>query len=373
MRRYSKLGLLILVQTVFTVALIFYFIYRPETVASTQLDFSHFRKDGRILIGYFHGGRTVMLYRTQVYGEFEKEDIKVGLVTKRLRGHNYFLMPNFLSDASSRGRNLGKATGEELVNLVESGELDGATVGETAFIRAVEDGHPIVAVAELGHDVKDGAGHAIVLHKDVKLTGPESFKNLKFGARRSAGGDEIVLREFLRQSGVDPDRDVSIVKNIQDDVFGEMLAKRQIDGAYGHVLSIRKWIQKYKYPIYIHRPLDWLNAEMSNSVLVFSKKFVDENPEKVQKIVTAYIRQIRKEKAMPEEQRKKEDVKGLEIAIDFEGLNVPDYRSTPYVQTELLNQWQDIMVKHDGLDRKVDLTKFIDHRFVENAEKELLK
>lgn len=370
MSRHAKFAILVAVQTVFTVSLIFYFMYREVKVDRPPLDFSHYRRDGRILIGYFHGGRTVMLYRTQVYKEFENEGVNVGLVTKRLRQHNYFLMPNMLDDRNLHKKNLGKATGEELVNLVDAGQLEGATIGETAFIRAVAEGHPIVAVAELGHDVKDGAGHAIVLHKDIKVQGPESLRGLKFGARRSAGGDEVMLREFLRQQGLQPGRDVRIIPDIQDDVFGEMLAARQIDGAYGHVLSIRKWIQKYKFPVYIHRPLNWVNPELSNSVLVFSKKFVAENPEQVQKIVNAYVRQIRKESRLPESVRKERDLKGLEIAIDFEGLNVPEYRLTPFVQTDLLNEWQDFLVTHEALPKKVDLTDFIDHSFVQKADRE---
>lgn len=371
MNRKIKFALLILVQTIYTVSLIFYFMYRDEKIERPPLDFSHYRRDGRVLIGYFHGGRTVMLYRTQVYKEFEKEGVNVGLVTKRLRQHNYFLMPNMLDDRGLHKKSLGKATGAELVNLVDAGQLDGATIGETAFIRAVEEGHPIVAVAELGHDVKDGAGHAIVLHKDVKVKGPESLRGLKFGARRSAGGDEVMLREFLRQQGLEPGRDVRIIPDIQDDVFGEMLAARQIDGAYGHVLSIRKWIEKYKFPVYIHRPLNWINPEMSNSVLVFSRKFVAENPDTVQKIVNAYVRQIRKESRLPESVRKERNLKGLEIAIDFEGLNVPEYRLTPYVQTDLLNEWQDILIAHEALKKRVDLSGYIDHRFVAQAEKEM--
>lgn len=327
------------------------------------------RWDGKVNIGYFHGGRTIILYRTKIFREFEKAGLDVELMTRFLRSKNYFPMPDLTVE--KKISNVGKATGDELIRMVVNGTFQGATVGETAFLRAVREGAPIVAVAELGHDVKDGAGHALVLRKGVTLKGSDSLRGLRFGARRSAGGDEVVLREFITQHGLDPDKDVKLISNINDDVFGSMLAKGQLDGAYGHALSIKKWLTKHKYPIYIHRPLDWIDPEMSMSVLIFHKDFVAEHPTTVQKIVLAYMRRSRTEFAMPTAERKLAGKKGLQIEMDFEGLNLPEHRRIPEVQTELLNEWQKILRKHKVLDRPLDLEPFVDNSFVKTAAEEL--
>lgn len=327
------------------------------------------RWDGKIQIGYFHGGRTIILYRTKIFREFEKAGIDVELMTRFLRSKNYFPMPDLTVE--KKISNVGKATGDELIRMVVNGTFQGATVGETAFLRAVREGAPIVAVAELGHDVKDGAGHALVLRKGVTLKGPESMRGLRFGARRSAGGDEVVLREFITQHGLNPDKDVKLISNISDDVFGFMLARGELDGAYGHALSIKKWLEKHKFPVYIHRPLDWINPEMSMSVLVFHKDFVAEHPTTVQKVVLSYMRRSRTEFAMPTAHRKRAGKKGLQIEMDFEGLNLPEHRRIPEVQTALLNEWQTILRKHGVLDQTLDISPFIDNSFVQNAAKEL--
>ncbi len=327
------------------------------------------RWDGKVNIGYFHGGRTIILYRTKIFREFEKTGVDVELMTRYLRSKNYFPMPDLTVDRKTS--NVGKATGDELVRMVTQRTFQGATVGETAFIRAVKDGAPIVAVAELGHDVKDGAGHALVARNGVKIDGRESLRGLRFGARRSAGGDEVVLREFISQHGLDPDRDVKLISNIKDDVFGSMLARGELDAVYGHALSIMKWIDKYKYPVHIHRPLDWINPEMSMSVLIFHRDFVKDHPTTVQKIVLAYMRRSRAEFAMPTAERTREGAKGLQIEIDFDGLNLPEHRRVPEVQTELLNDWQKLLVKHRVLDREVDITSYVDNSFVRHAAEEL--
>lgn len=323
-----------------------------------------------IKIGYFHGGRTIILYRTLVYGEFAKEGLHIELMTKYLNEEIWFPMPDLTARGQHRTKSLGKATGNELIDKVVNGEYVGATVGETAFVQAVKKKYPIVAVAELGHDVRGGAGHALVLHKDVKVKGPQSFKGLKFGARRSAGGDEVVLREFIAQQGLDPDKDVKIVSNVSDDVFGQMIADRSLDGGYGHVMSVRKWIEKFKYPVVVHRPLDWIDPAMSQSLLIFHRDFVEKNPETVRKILRAYMARIKHEFNLPEHEKEKEDVKGLQIAMDFNGLNLPEHRDPPTIRTDLLDGWQKLLVKHGVIDDTLDLTSYIDNSIIESLVKE---
>jgi len=326
-----------------------------------------------IKIGYFHGGRTIIMYRTRVYREFEREGIHIDLMTKYLNEPEWFAMPDLTAKGYHRTKSLGKATGTELIERVVSGEFVGATVGETAFVTAVKNKLPIVAVAELGHDVRGGAGHALVLHKDVKVKGPKSFKGLKFGARRSSGGDEVVLREFIAQQGLDPNRDVTIVSNVSDDVFGAMIGNRQLDGGYGHVMSVRKWIEKYNFPVVVHRALDWIDPAMSQSLLIFHRDYVDKNPETVRKILRAYMRRIKHEFEMPEHEKEVDNVKGLQISMDFAGLNLPEHREIPKIRVDLLDGWQKLLVKHGVLEETVDLKPYVDNSFIDELEKERIE
>jgi ABC-type nitrate/sulfonate/bicarbonate transport system substrate-binding protein len=344
-----------------------------EQVARTtppEVENKFVRKNGTISIGYFHGGRTMLLYRTLHFKEFEREAVNIELITKYLNGTDYF--PMFLVNATKKPiKTLGKVTGDELAEKLGAGEFDGATLGETAYLKAVASGMPIVAVAELGHDVKDKAGHALMLHNDVKIKGPESFKGLTFGARRSSGGDVIVIKEFIRKQGLDPDRDVKIIENINDEVFWSMLGNHEIDGCYGHGMGVRKSISKLHLPVYIYRPLDWVNPEISHSVLVFSKAFLDSHRPEVKKIVRAYMRRIKIESEMSEEERKKPAEKGLEISFEFEGLSLPEYRKIPLVQENLLTEWKQILLRNKVISKDINLPDYIDNSFVREVSGEI--
>lgn len=323
-------------------------------------------------IGYFHGGRTAMFYRTSVNGWFEKLGVPVSLLTKSLHGTGIYEMPNFIREkTAAKESNMGKATGTELVSLILSGEVHGATIGETAFVMMLENGAPIVAVAELGHDVKERAGHALVLRSTIKITGPQSFRGLRLGARRSAGGDEVVLKEFISQQGLDPGRDVEIVSNVPDDKMGKLIDRGHLDGAYAHLRALRNWITRKDHRIYVYRPLDWINPEMSQSLLVFDKAFLEKHRDRVQKIVFAYMSQIKAEQGLGEAEKMQRNKKGLEISTDFGGLDFPQTKDVPFIRADLLNDWQKLLLKHGAIQKAVDIEGAIDNSFVAAAEKEI--
>ncbi|MGZ3790473.1 MAG: ABC transporter substrate-binding protein, partial [Bacteriovorax sp.] len=308
---------------------------------------------------------------TFAFKGFEQEGISVDLMTKNLGEIAYCPAPNFLNpNERKKLKQFGKATGTELINLVTNGQADGATIGETAFIYAVEQGLPILAVAQLGHDIKGHAGHAIVVRNNINLTGPESFKGLRFGARRSAGGDEVMIKEFLVHSGVNP-KDVKIIRNISDDKIAPMLKSNELDIAYAHLAALRKWIERDKYPIKIFKALDWVDPELSQSLLIFSKKFYNDNPDKVKKILAAYMKRIDAESKLETGKKSESNIKGLQIELSYEGLSNPRFEKVPVVRQDLLDEWQALLVKHGALQKKADLSNFIDNSMVLSLSKEL--
>ncbi|MDD4974638.1 MAG: ABC transporter substrate-binding protein [Bacteriovorax sp.] len=322
-------------------------------------------------IGYFHGGRTLMLYRAQLNGEYDKEEIKVELITKNLNQSDYFIVPKS-HDQVIRQRHFGKATGDELVNLLIEGKLDGATIGEVAFIKAVLEKKSIIAVAQLGFDTLEHPGHGIVIRSGIKINTPKDLKGLIFGSRRSSGGDLIFLREFLLSEGLDPDKDVEIIENIPEDKYLKYIADGTIQAGFSHLLSLRKLVNRKK--AYIYRPMNWINPELSQGVLVFSEKYLREHPDNVEKMIRTYMKRISYEISLPTAQRRpevKDTNKGLEMETDFHGMNLPQYHKVPLVPINLLNQMQALLVKHHKMDKIVHLENFIDDRFVKNVANEL--
>lgn len=324
-----------------------------------------------VRIGYFHGGRTMLLYRSYINNEFEKEGTPVKLLTKDLNQQDYYVLSQNYEDIKTKTQ-IGKARGGELIDEVINGNTDGTTPGESSFIKAVSQGAPIVAVAMLGHDTKDAPGHAIIFGKNVSIKSPLDIKGKVLSSRRAGDGDRVLLEEFLNKEGVDP-RDVTIIDQVPDDEINEGIISGRFDGGYYHLMSVEKLVSKNH--AYVYRKLDWVNPELSQALLVFKKDFVQKHPDQVKNIIRAYMKRIKYEHSLPEEERLKDPgenyLYGLQMAKAFQGMNLPQYDFPPLVREDLLNELQDLLIKHGALDRKVDLSGFIDNRFVEEVYKEL--
>ena len=326
-------------------------------------------KDEPVKIGYFHGGRTIVLFRTYFNDYFAEEDIKVNLITKNLNNENYFIVSKH-EDYKENIKNYGRATGNELIEKVMGGEFNGATIGGSSFIMAAEKGLPIVAVAELSHDTERKPAHAIIFHKNITINNSSDIKGKTLASKRSGGGDRMFLREFLLDEGLDPEKDVTIIDDLSEDELVNYINNGYIDGGYFHLHSLRKVVKRGK--AYIYRKLDWINPEISQGLLIFRKDFVENNPDKVQKIINAYMKRIEFEKNISKEEKKElPKKKDIGIKTTFQGLSSPQTHFPPFINSKSLNQLQELLLKHKIIEKRTKLEDFIDNSFVEKAYNEL--
>lgn len=325
-----------------------------------------------IKIGYFHGGRTMLLYRAYINNEFEKEGVGVNLLTKDLHKDQYYTVPKSYDEIKNNNF-FGKARGGELIDQVIKGETDGATPGESSFIEAASKGLPIVVVAMLGHDTKEAPGHAIIFRKDVIIKNSQDIKGKTLSSRRAGEGDRVFLEEFLEDEGIDSKKDVKIVSQVNDDEWTKGITLGNFDGGYYHLMAVEGLVKTGQ--AYVYRKFDWVNPELSNALLVFRKDIVKKHPKEVEKIVRAYMKRIRYEHSLPKEERLKDPgegfLYGLQVEKDFQGMNLPQYDFPPRVRVELLDEMQELLLKHQVIDKKVDLSDFIDNRFVEEVYQKL--
>lgn len=329
-----------------------------------------------VQIGYFHGGRTVLFYRAYLSDYFEKEGVNIKLLTKELRGKEMRVVANN-SDNISKLSYYGKVTGEELIDEIIKGNIDGATVGESSFIAAAVKGAPIVAVALLGHDLKEKPGHAIIFSRDIIIKKPADIKGKVLVSRRGGPGERIFLLEFLRNTGL-KESDVKIIDNIPEDELGDKLRNKEIDGGYYHLSALMREVSNGQ--AYVYRKLNWVNPELSHALLVFRKDFVEAKPEIIEKIVKAYSARIRFERSLSREERS-ESVKSLQkgkffqntyrMSNDFQGMDFPEYEFPPLVSLPLLRRMQALMSQYKIIDKKVDLKQFVDNSFVKKAYEEI--
>jgi len=324
-----------------------------------------------VRIAYFLGGRPSLLYRTYINNYFEEENVSVELITHSLRdSDHYYVLPKS-HDALEKNQRIAKATGTELLGQMKDGQTDGATPGESSFIVGALQGIPMVAVAELGHDLKDAPGHPIIFRSNVLIRQSSDIKGKTLISRRAGPGDAVFLKEFLRSEGIKED-EVTLKEQVDDSHQEMQIASGEADGGYFHLVQIQDLVNSGQ--AYIYRPLDWVNAELSQALLVFRKDFVEKHPQKVKQVVGAYMKRIQYEHTLSKEERLKDYGKSLNVGLqmekEFHGMNIPQYDMPPTVSLDLLNEMQELLLRNGEIDKKVDLRPFIDNSFVEEIYRE---
>lgn len=330
-----------------------------------------------INIGYFHGGRTMLLYRALVNNYFEQENLTAYFYTKQLRSSVWQKYDNTGDESTFKGRKAGKATGLELVDLLLQKKVDMSFIGEGAFIKVCSEGLPIMAVAQLGSDEEDKGGHSIVIKKGIKINGPKDLEKIVWGTRRSSGGDDIFLKEFLYKEGVDLSK-VKIISGIDDDEVTRAIKTGKIQGAYHHLMMVRN--DELNGIIYTYRKLDWVNPNISQAIAVVRKDYFEKNRELLKKFVRAYMKRIAYERQLPDEIKQKKVIlpggKGYQISLyeltmDYKGMNLPQYPLVPIIRKELMDEAMDMFVRHNFIDHKFPIENCYNNSIVLEVAKEL--
>lgn len=328
-----------------------------------------------IRIGYFHGGRIHLFWRAYIDKYFEDEGINMEFYSRYLGRKELCRVPDNFAEmqrrmgAGGEATYFGKQTGAEIIEAMEKGILDGGTVGEFTFIQAVSNNSPIVAVAELGHETIEMPAKAIAIRKDLIINSPEDFKGKTLICSRARSIDAIILRKFIETIGLDPQKDLTIINQARHDKQEDLLRENKIQGGLLHLHRIVSFVKKDL--VYIYRKMDWLNPEISHALLVFRKDFVEAYPEIVKKIILAYMKRIKYEHSIPEEEKIKEERYGLQTVLYFQGMNLPQYDYPPLVSQDLLSEVKALSLKYKFIDKEIDLENFINNRFVEEIYKEL--
>jgi NitT/TauT family transport system substrate-binding protein len=166
------------------------------------------------------------------------------------------------------------STNSDALDALLSGDTDMAYMGVIACEMAVARNRPIRAVASAG-----SRGTRLTVRKDSGITDVKMLAGKNIGVAKSTNQD-IILRELLRQAGIDPNKGVNYIL-IPSDTQVESLLNRTVDavcspepyGSYlletGNVLELA--------------PGSYDTAVGNPGVLVaLSKKTIEERPEVAQ-------------------------------------------------------------------------------------------
>lgn len=331
---------------------------------------------GFVKIGYFFGGKSYPLFRAYSNDYFIKEGISVDFYTQYMLKKGFHKVPRSSKEMRDKknpngGKTyFGKLTGTTIIEAIEQGIFDGGTVGESSFIVAAHKGSPIVAVAMLGKSEASQPDKAIIIRKGVSINRPEDFKGKTLITRRAGESDAIFLKEFIESIGLVPGKDVTVIDQVSEDKVESLLRDKKIDGGLYHISTIKRVVNKDLG--YVYRKMDWMNAELSQALLVFRKDFVKAHPEAVRRIVKGYMKSLKDEIFVSGKSKirsKKKDVSPS--VLYFQGMNLPQGSYPPLVRLDLLDSMQRLLIKYKVIEQDVKLDNFIDNTFVNQIYREI--
>jgi ABC-type nitrate/sulfonate/bicarbonate transport system substrate-binding protein len=329
------------------------------------------RPKDAIRVGCFFGGRGYVLFRAYLRGYFEREGAPVVFYSEYLGGADFEEVPRSQEAMQAMRvgpgkRNFGKVTGDEIARAMEAGAFDAGTVGESSFIEAVARGVPLVAVAAMAHSERGRPSEAIVLRTGVVVRSPADLKGKRLASRRSGpGGEAVFLRRFVESVGLDPERDLTLVENVDEDALRRGFRDGSIDGGLCHVEMTAQLVRD-GYGV-VYRTMDWMDPALSQGLVVFRRDYVAAHRDRVARFVRAYARSVHDESLVPEPERARETRKGLRTTLKISGMDLPRADDPPAVRVDLLEEMQRLLVRDGVVAKAVDLRPFVDASFLREA------
>ncbi|HWQ73992.1 MAG TPA: ABC transporter substrate-binding protein [Syntrophomonas sp.] len=233
----------------------------------------------------------------------------------------------------------------------------------TTAISAIANGAPIKIVGSM---TRTKSAFYLIANPSIQSIADLKGKNI--GIFMSGTGFELVVREILKQNGLDPDKDVTLVANgnAWANVSASLDAK-QVDAsiAVEPLVSLGEKSGKYKI---LAASKDYVPS-FQTGVEVASDKFIAEHPELLRQLLKLYYENNQYAKDNPDGYT---DFVADKLRLDRDVVaaaltrETPIWDNTPALNLQYLNDTQDLQIANGFQKEKYDLSKFVDDRFLPN-------
>ncbi|AKB49209.1 MAG TPA: ABC transporter substrate-binding protein [Methanosarcina vacuolata] len=173
-------------------------------------------------------------------------------------------------------------TGAPEMQAMLAGDLDAAYVGSAPVITALSQGLDAKIVAPVQIN-----GSSLVLRNEYNYKSPQDLKGLKIATYPPGTIQDTLLRNWLKENGLDPDKDVKILGMTPGDAVTAISAK-QVDAVFLPHPSPAV-VEKENIGRTIVQSGE-MEANHSCCVLVVSGKLIREHPDIVEQIVKTHIK-----------------------------------------------------------------------------------
>lgn len=173
-------------------------------------------------------------------------------------------------------------TGQPEMQAMMSGSLDVAYVGAAPVLTAISQGLDAKIVEPVQVN-----GSSLVLRPEYKYESPKDLKGLKIATYPAGSIQDTLLRKWLKENGIDPEKDVTILEMTAGDAV-TAISSKQVDAAF----------LPHPSPAVIEKEGNGRTVVQSGQmepnhaccVLVVSGKLIREHPDIVEQIVKTHIK-----------------------------------------------------------------------------------
>lgn len=281
--------------------------------------------------------------------------------------NNFAIEKGLYKDLGIEFNNTPWTSNDEVLSLITRGEIDFADGDPSSFIPGIANGVPAKLV---GNMWRYSGCYWLVANNDI-----ESIADLKgktIGTAAAAGGMKLSVLKMLESEGLTED-DVELVANGVYQGAYATLTSGEVDATIihnpyaalaeaegeGHILG-RAW--------------DYI-PDYYTGTLLASDKIINEDPDKLQRVITAYYtvhEQVKNEyfdefiKWVSEQMNVDEDV--MRTAVESEKDVWLDY---PVIPEDRVNNTVDILHQYGWLDENITADGTYDNTFAIKAAEEL--
>jgi NitT/TauT family transport system substrate-binding protein len=184
-------------------------------------------------------------------------------------------------------------TGDPEMQAMMAGDLDVAYVGAAPVLTAISQGLDAKIVEPVQIN-----GSSLVLRNESKYESPKDLKGLKIATYPPGTIQDTLLREWLKENGLDPEKDVTIIGMTPGDAMSAIAAKK-IDAVF----------LPHPSPTIVEKQGNGRTIVQSGQmkpnhaccVLVVSGKLIREHPDIVEQIAKTHIKATEYNKANVDE------------------------------------------------------------------------
>jgi NitT/TauT family transport system substrate-binding protein len=168
-------------------------------------------------------------------------------------------------------------TGAPEMQAMLAGDIDVAYVGAAPVLSAISTGLDAKIIAGVNTQGSD-----LVVRPDLNYTGPRSLKGMKIATYQAGTIQDTILRNWLKQNNISPDKDVQIIGMGAGDAVTAITAGK-VDAVFLPTPFPSVIVAQSKGRIVVHSGEMYPNHTCC--VLVVSGKLIREHPEIVAQII----------------------------------------------------------------------------------------